>query len=112
MILSELIELLSAQVYCDNPDYNMKIEHCRASDLLSDVLVNTKDHSTLLTGLANPQVIRTAEMLDIKAIVFVRNKKPTQQMIDLANDSNITLLSTHLEMFACCGLLYEKGIRD
>ncbi len=110
--LSELIELLSANIYSSNIDYNTIIKHCRASDLLSDVLMNTKEHSTLLTGLVNPQVIRTAEMMDINTIVFVRNKKPTQEMIDLAIINDITLLSTPLDMFICCGLLYNKGVRD
>ena len=112
MILSELIELLSAKVYGNVPDYNMTIERCRASDLLSDVLMNPAENSALLTGLVNPQVIRTAEMMDIRAVVLVRDKKPTQEMIDLAIENNITLLSTHHKLFICCGILHSNGLRD
>ena len=66
----------------------------------------------MLTGLVNPQVIRTAEMMDIVCIVFVRGKKPTDAMIDLANERSLTLLSTNYRMFSACGILYEHGLSD
>jgi predicted transcriptional regulator len=80
------------------------------ADMMSDVLAFVKDQSVLLTGLCNPQVIRTAEMMDIICIVFVRGKKPDEAMATLAEESGIVLLSTEHRMFTACGMLYEKGL--
>ena len=65
----------------------------------------------LLSGLVNPQVVRTAEMMDMQCIVFVRGKHPDESIVGLARDRDIVLLSTQLPMFAACGMLYEKGLR-
>ncbi|HNX64158.1 MAG TPA: DRTGG domain-containing protein [Oscillospiraceae bacterium] len=81
------------------------------SDMMSDVLAFVKDQSVLLTGLCNPQVVRTAEMMDIVCIVFVRGKLPDQTVIDLAKEREIVLLSTSMRMFSACGILYENGLR-
>ena len=90
-----------------------EIEVCAAcgSDLMSDVLAFVKDQAMLLTGLVNPQVIRTAEMMDMKCIVFVRGKRPDEDMIDLAIERDIVLMCTKLEMFTACGLLYKNGLK-
>lgn len=112
MKLSEIIDILSATIYSTPIDIDMSIESCRASDLLSDVLRNPIDHSILLTGLNHLQVVRTAEMMDIKAIVLVRDKKPSQEMIGLASSNGIALLSTKYKLFKCCGLLYSRGLRE
>jgi hypothetical protein len=80
------------------------------SDMMSDVLAFVKDQSVLLTGLCNMQAIRTAEMMDIICIVFVRGKVPDEAMIQLAREREIVLLSTGHRMFSACGLLYEKGL--
>lgn len=79
--------------------------------MMSDVLAFVKDQSVLLTGLTNPQVIRTAEMMDIICIVFVRGKEPDEQMIRMAKQSQIALLSAKQRMFTACGLLYSVGLR-
>ena len=81
------------------------------SDMMSDVLAFVKDQAVLLTGLCNPQVIRTAEMMDISCVVFVRDKRPDEAMIELAEDRGITILATGHRMFGACGILYEKGLR-
>ncbi|WZL74265.1 hypothetical protein QBE52_05880 [Clostridiaceae bacterium 35-E11] len=112
MKLSEIIDILSATIHSDPIDLDIPIESCKASDLLSDVLKNPIDHSILLTGLNHLQVVRTAEMMDIKAVVFVRNKKPSQEMIRLASINGIALLSTEYKLFKCCGLLYSHGLRE
>lgn len=112
MKLSEIINILSTKPYTNNVDCNLSIESCRASDLLSDVLRNPTDHSIFLTGLINLQVIRTAEIMDIRVIVFVRDKKPSQEMIELASSNGIILLGTEYKLYKCCGLLYSHGLRD
>ena len=79
--------------------------------MMSDVLAFVKDQSVLLTGLVNPQVVRTADMMDIRCIVFVRGKRPDNDIIELAQERDIALMSTGLRMFTACGLLWEKGLR-
>ena len=80
------------------------------SDLMSDVLSFVKSESLLLTGLTNPQVVRTAEMADLAAICFVRGKKPDQETIKMAESRNIPLLTTPLPMFESCGRLWTQGL--
>lgn len=70
-----------------------------------------KEQAVLLSGLMNPQVVRTAEMMDMQCIVFVRGKRPDESIVSLAKDRDIVLLSTKLPMFASCGMLYENGLR-
>jgi hypothetical protein len=78
---------------------------------MSDVMAFVKDRVLLLTGLVNPQVIRTAVLLDIHAILFVRGKAPSRDMIDMAEEADIILSGTKLPMFLSCGKLYEAGLR-
>jgi hypothetical protein len=78
---------------------------------MSDVMAFVKEKVVLLTGLVNPQVIRTAELLDIKGIIFVRGKRPALDMIDMAEDANIVLAGTRLPMFLACGRIYEGGLK-
>jgi len=79
-------------------------------DLMSDVLAFTKQKTLLLTGLNNPQVIRTAEVADLIAIVFVRGKRPSQKIIDLADEAGIPLLCTELPLYEACGILWSEGL--
>ena len=82
-----------------------------SSDMMSDVLAYAEDHSVLVTGLCNPQVIRTAEMLDMACIIFVRGKVPDEQMCRLAKERDMVILLTSSSMFTTCGLLYQAGLR-
>ena len=88
----------------------MEIESACGSDLMSDVMAYVKENVLLLTGLVTPQVIRTAEMMDIRAIVFVRGKAPGQNVLELAQDKGISILRTCDPMFIACGKLYSAGI--
>ena len=78
--------------------------------MMSDVLAYVKDQAVLLTGLCNPQVIRTAEMMDMRCVVFVRSKCPTDEMIRLAKESDLVVLKTTKRMYEACGKLYMKGL--
>ncbi|HEX2952455.1 MAG TPA: DRTGG domain-containing protein [Bacillota bacterium] len=80
------------------------------SDLMSDVLAFTKDRTLLLTGLVNPQVIRTAEMIDLVGIVFVRGKRPSDEMVQMAKERNLPLLAAATPLYETCGLLYSAGL--
>ncbi|MBP3686489.1 MAG: hypothetical protein J6J21_05605, partial [Clostridia bacterium] len=77
---------------------------------MSDVLAFVKDQAVLITGLTNPQVIRTAVMMDMVCVVFVRDKQPTDEMIELARAQGIVILTSPLRMYDACGLLYEAGL--
>ena len=110
--LSRIIEILDAEVYSHCVDFDLIFQYGKASDLLSDVLRFPAEDSLLLTGLMNLQVIRTAEMLDIKGVVFVRDKKPSQEIIDLANKIGIVLIGTRHNLYKSCGLLYHYGLMD
>ncbi len=113
MKLSTLKEILDAAVLTGEDEAYLEsteIHTACGSDLMSDVLAFVKDQSLLLTGLINSQVIRTAEMMDIVAICFVRGKVPTSDVVELANEKGITLFSTELPLYTSCGKLYEKGL--
>ena len=81
------------------------------SDMMSDVLAFVKEQGLLLTGLLNPQVVRTAEMMDMRAILFVRNKQPNEEILALAEQFGIVVMSTPLHMFEACGRVYEGGLK-
>lgn len=109
MVIKDIIEILQGEVICEG-DLNQEIKTACGSDMMSDVLAFVKDQSVLLTGLVNPQVVRTAEMMDMACIVFVRGKQPDQSIIDLAKNRDITLIKTRFRMFTACGLLYSNGL--
>ncbi len=89
----------------------IEVDSCYSADLMSDVLARSKANGVLLTGLTNPQAVRTAELADIKAVCFVRGKKIDNGTIQLAREKSIPLLVTKLTMFEACGILYEAGLR-
>ena len=110
MTISKITESLEAQVICNENLVHTEILSACGSDLMSDVMAFVKDQVLLLTGLINVQVIRTANLMDIQAICFVRGKQPTAEMIEMAEEMGIVLLTTKLPMFIACGKLYEAGL--
>ena len=112
MKISEIVDFLDAMVHCGHSFLDVEVHSGCGSDLMSDVLAFVKDHGVLLTGLVNPQVIRTAEMMDIVCVVLVRGKTPTEAMIKLAEERGIVILSTSNRMFCACGILYSAGLKD
>lgn len=110
MKISEIAAALDATVYCGEEQFDHEVHSACGCDLMSDVLTYIKDQSVLLTGLVNPQVIRTAEMMDIVCVVLVRGKQPTAAMIELARERGLTLMSTGHKMFSSCGILYSAGL--
>jgi predicted transcriptional regulator len=113
MRLKEIVETLQGRVLTHTYEGEMDIASGGAADLMSDVLAYTiEGNSILLSGLTNQQVIRTAEMAGIAAIIFVRGKKPQQSMIDLAEELSIPLISCEHSMYKACGLLSHAGLPD
>ena len=111
MKISTIKELLGAEVLTGEDRLGDHVYSACGSDMMSDVLAYVKEQAVLLSGLVNPQVVRTAEMMDMKCIVFVRGKEPDEDMIELAVERDIVLLGTKLEMFTACGLLYKNGLK-
>ncbi|MCM1328198.1 MAG: DRTGG domain-containing protein [Ruminococcus sp.] len=111
MTVSDIKNLLGAHFLCGEEHADREVHTACGSDMMSDVLAFVKDQSVLLTGLCNPQSVRTAEMMDIVCIVFVRGKTPDDSIIELAKERGIVLLSTPMRMFSACGLLYQNGLR-
>jgi len=110
MTVAEAVSLLEGQFFCGKENGDREILSACGADLMSDVMAFVKERVILLTGLVNPQVIRTAELLDIQAIFFVRGKNPSVDMIDMAIESDIVLCGTKLPMYISCGKLYEAGL--
>jgi len=111
MTISQIISLLDATPLSATVDLDHTIETVCGSDMMSDVLAFIKKDALLLTGLNNLQVIRTAEMLDIVCLVFVRGKRPQEEMLQKAEELGITVLTTEHTMFDACGILYHAGLR-
>ncbi len=111
MKISKVVELLDAEVVCGEDLLEKEVFSACGSDMMSDVLAYVKDHSLLLTGLINPQVVRTAEMMDMGCIVFVRGKSPNDMIVELAKAKNIVVLRTDFRMYTSCGMLYEAGLK-
>ena len=110
MKISKVAEILNAKILCCEELSDCEVCSACGSDMMSDVLAFVKDQALLLTGLVNTQVVRTAEMMDMACIVFVRGKDPDQSIINLAEQRDITLLKTKYRMFTACGLLYSNGL--
>ena len=112
MKLSEIKEILNAKVYTGEEFLDKEIKSACGCDLMSDVLAFVKDKALLLTGLINPQVIRTAEMMDIEAIVFVRGKDPEDSIIGMAKMKDMVLMSTDHPLYVASGMLYTNGLNN
>ena len=110
MKIKDIRDLLDAKVICGEEHLDRDVFSACGSDMMSDVLAYVKDQSVLLTGLVNSQVIRTAEMMDMVCIVFVRSKMPSAEMTELARESGIALLATDLRLYEACGKLYVGGL--
>lgn len=110
MTINDVKETLDCRLVCGEEHLEREVHTACGADMMSDVLAFVKNQAVLLTGLCNPQVIRTAEMMDIICIIFVRGKKPDENMIELAKERGIVLMETGHRMFSACGLLYSAGL--
>ena len=111
MTLDEAREILEAEVIAGSNLQEIVVEMGCGADLMSDVLAFAKRGALLLSGLTNPQVVRTGEMADIVGICFVRGKRPPQETIELARENDLPLFATELPMFESCGRLYRNGLK-
>ena len=111
MNIQDMADVLHAQVLAGQGHLDTPVYTACCSDLMSDVLAFVDEKTVLITGLTNPHVIRTCEMLDLKCLVFARGKVPTQDILDGAEELGMAVLTTRLTAFTACGRLYEAGLR-
>ena len=110
MKISEIVALTGAKILTGEDQLDYEVQRAFGSDLMSDVLAYAEGCDMLLTGLANAQAIRTADMMDMHVVLFVRGKKPDDHMLDLAEDKEMIVLATENFMFTTCGVLYRAGL--
>jgi len=110
MKIRDIVRVLDAEIVVDAGNLDLDVSCACGSDLMSDVMAYVKENVVLLTGLVNPQVVRTAEMMDIKVVVFVRGKNLPKTVTDLAEEKGITIITTKYPMFIACGKLYSAGL--
>ena len=110
MKISEIRDLLDAKVLCCEERIDREVYSACGCDLMSDVLAFVKDQAVLMTGLVNPQVIRTAVMMDMVCIVFVRSKTPSEEMLALARDNGIVIMQSDKRLYEACGIMYSNGL--
>lgn len=112
MTIKQIADILNAEFICCQEYQDKEVASACGSDMMSDVLAYVKDQAVLITGLCNPQVVRTAEMMDMVCIVFVRGKRPSDEAIQLAKQKGLVMMTTPRRMFSACGLLYSAGLKS
>jgi len=112
MTLADIVKLLDAEVLGEEADLEREVPCAFASDLISDILMCTKEPTLLLTGLTNNQVIRLSDMIDLIGIVFVRGKRPLADVIEMAQERKLPILATKMTLFRSSGILYNAGLRS
>lgn len=110
-VIADIVRILDARVLCGEHRLDRAVHSAFCSDLMSDVLAFVNEKTVLITGIINPQVIRTAEMLDIRCLIFVRGKVPGEAVLEQARELGITVLATGDSAFTSCGKLYAAGLR-
>ena len=112
MIVNDLLELVNGSLINPSNALEREVKGGCGADLMSDVLASIQPEAVLLTGLCNPQVVRTALMADVAAIVLVRGKIPAPETVALAEKEDIPLISTPFGMFEVCGRLFQAGLQS
>lgn len=110
MTINDVKDLLNATVIVGNTSLSQEVHTACGSDSLGDTMAYIKEKAVFLTGITDSQVVRTAEMMDIVCIVFVRGKQPDEATVKLAEELKIILLGTNFKMFESCGILYSNGL--
>ena len=111
MTINDMVRVLNARVLLGEDKLDTPVYTACCSDLMSDVLAFVDEKTVLITGLTNPHVIRTSEMLDLKCLVFVRGKVPADDILEAADEQGLVVITTKATAFTACGLLYQEGLR-
>lgn len=110
MRIADVMKAVDGMLLTGEEGLDQTVETACGSDLMSDVLAFVKDKTVLITGLINPHVMRTAEMLDIVCVIFSRGKLPNEEMLEMARETGIAVISTKLTTYTACGELYLHGL--
>ena len=110
MTIRDVMEIVEGTVLTGEDKLDSPVDTACGSDLMSDVLAFVKDKTVLITGLINTHVVRTAEMLDITCIVFSRGKQPSEEILEMAQEADIAVLSTRMTTYTACGEMYTHGL--
>ncbi|NCB74426.1 MAG: hypothetical protein EOM51_06770 [Clostridia bacterium] len=110
MLIKEIQKILDAQLLVGESLLDTEVHTACGSDMMSDVLAFVKDQAVLITGLLNQQAIRTAAMMDMVCVIFVRGKQPSEEILEVAKENGIAVMTTSYRMFTACGMLYEAGL--
>ncbi len=111
MTIADMVGVLHAKVLCGEDRLETPVYTACCSDLMSDVLAFVNEKTVLITGLTNPHVLRTADMLDLKCLVYARGKVPGEEILEQAVDQGLVVITTRETAFTACGLLYQAGLR-
>ena len=111
MTIADMVRILHARVLCGEERIETPVFTACCSDLMSDVLAFVNEKTVLITGLTNPHVLRTADMLDLKCLVFARGKVPGEEILEQADEQGLVVITTKETAFTACGLLYTAGLR-
>ncbi len=111
MTIQDMVRVLNAHVLLGEDKLSTPVYTACCSDLMSDVLAFVDEKTVLITGLTNPHVVRTSEMLDLKCLVFVRGKVPNEEILESAAEQDLVVITTKATAFTACGLLYQEGLR-
>jgi predicted transcriptional regulator len=112
MKLSDVMKALDAELLVKDISLDVDVPCAFGSDLISDILMCTKESTLLLTGITNPQIIRLSDMIELTAIVFVRGKRPAEDVVKMARQRKLPLLTTKYTMYQSSGVLYNLGLRS
>ena len=110
MLIKEIQTILDAKLLVGENLLGTEVHTACGSDMMSDVLAFVKDQAVLITGLLNQQAIRTAAMMDMVCVIFVRGKQPGEDILEVAKENGIAVMTTSYRMFTACGMLYEAGL--
>lgn len=111
MKLKDVKEFLKATVLTGEEHLDEEVYVACGCDLMSDVLRYAKENGILLTGLVNKQVINTADMANMHSIIFVRNKKPGEDLLEMAEEIDMLIMTTDYPLYESCGILYQNGLK-
>ena len=111
MTIRQVMEIVDGKVLIGEDRLDGRVDTACGSDLMSDVLAFVNEKTVLITGLTNPHVLRTADMLDLKCLVFARGKIPSDDIVEQADEQGLVVITTPETAFTTCGLLYEAGLR-
>ena len=111
MNIADMVKVLNARILCGEDRLETRVYTACCSDLMSDVLAFVNEKTVLITGLTNPHVLHTADMLDLKCLVYARGKVPGEEILEQAEEQGLVVITTRETAFTACGLLYEAGLR-